>query len=622
MFRFETGAHNALVFEGLKLLNVSNPYQLFQNNSTKTLILRNNQAYGCSRTYRNRPGAGTLFIEDIACLPATPEYGMQVEVPHFAFTQQKVFARSINPENTNPGHVNDGGTLWVLGYKFEGHGVTFLTTNGGFTEVLGGMDNGTFNVAYRETVVNNNSHVSLISRERAQSSTKTKDVVVTEIRPPATREFEFGELPLVALDSPTTGGNAFAPSSVIPLYVGYNSALVPKKPIVHAINAGGNAYLGKNGVEYQADTYVTGGTIRTLASNSITGTDDDTLYASERYGNFSYALPVHDGVYSVTLQFAETYWSAAGKRVFDVLAEGQEVVSDLDIFAQVGRNAAHNLTRTVSVTDGVLNLNFRSQVDNAQLCGLVVRPSSRTINSVTDPLNNWNVIHSRSANWAFATSTPANFEGDASRARRTTTAGTQELVYNFSSISHFGVKLYYNYTLDATLTFYTSADGTTWMPLSPAVTNPIATTGNWYRVTYSSASPLPYGTNYLKIVVSGGSDFWDPQLSEVNISYLSEGTSGRMAAEPGRMNTETKDASVLYPNPASQALHLSLNTQATEPVTLVIQNSLGQEVYRTDKQVQSGQTVTLPVHSLPNGLYLLTIHRQEGVITRRVVIQK
>jgi hypothetical protein len=57
-------------------------------------------------------------------------------------------------------------------------------------------------------------------------------------------------------------------------------------------------------------------------------------------------------------------------------------------------------------------------------------------------------------------------------------------------------------------------------------------------------------------------------------------------------------------------------------VTLVIQNSLGQEVYRTDKQVQSGETITLPVHSLPNGLYLLSIHRKEGVITKKIIIKK
>ena len=37
-------------------------------------------------------------------------------------------------------HVaNDGGTLWILGYKTEGGGTLLETTGGGRTEVLGGF---------------------------------------------------------------------------------------------------------------------------------------------------------------------------------------------------------------------------------------------------------------------------------------------------------------------------------------------------------------------------------------------------------------------------------------------------------------------------------------------------
>ena len=62
----------------------------------------------------------------------------------------------------------------------------------------------------------------------------------------------------------------------------------------------------------------------------------------------------------MTLKFAEIYFSSAGMRVFDVLIEGTKVVSNLDVFAQVGQNTAYDVTVSVRVTDGTLNITFRS----------------------------------------------------------------------------------------------------------------------------------------------------------------------------------------------------------------------------------------------------------------------
>ena len=77
-----------------------------------------------------------------------------------------------------------------------------------------------------------------------------------------------------------------------------------------------------------------------------------------RYGNFSYSIPLTNGNYNVTLKFAETYWTAAGKRVFSVAMNGQTVISNLDIFAKVGKNAAYDVVVPVSVTNGTLNISL------------------------------------------------------------------------------------------------------------------------------------------------------------------------------------------------------------------------------------------------------------------------
>ena len=57
------------------------------------------------------------------------------------------------------------------------------------------------------------------------------------------------------------------------------------------MNAGGPPFTAADGTSYQADTLFSGGnTYRTTAA--IAGTTDDALYQSERYGNFSYNVPV------------------------------------------------------------------------------------------------------------------------------------------------------------------------------------------------------------------------------------------------------------------------------------------------------------------------------------------
>ena len=141
--------------------------------------------------------------------------------------------------------------------------------------------------------------------------------------------------------------------------------------VIFALNAGGPQYVDAKGIVYNADTLYSGG--RTSKSSAaISGTADDTLYQTERYGNFSYAIPLPNGEYLVTLKFSETYFSAAGKRSFDVVVEGDEVVSNLDLFVEAGRYAAYDLLVPTTVHDGILNIVFRSDVNNAKINAIVV----------------------------------------------------------------------------------------------------------------------------------------------------------------------------------------------------------------------------------------------------------
>jgi hypothetical protein len=131
------------------------------------------------------------------------------------------------------------------------------------------------------------------------------------------------------------------------------------------INVGGSAYTAADGVRFAADAFSTGGLVSS-STGSISGTLDGPLYQNERWGQFSYAIPVANGSYDLRLHFVELYYgtvvtgSCVGKRIFgmDILdTAGTDIAPTLDVCAEVGPNAA--LVKTISdvhVADGTLDL--------------------------------------------------------------------------------------------------------------------------------------------------------------------------------------------------------------------------------------------------------------------------
>jgi hypothetical protein len=75
---------------------------------------------------------------------------------------------------------------------------------------------------------------------------------------------------------------------------------------------------------WQPDQWCYGGRHR-VDEDTVTGTTDAELYRSERYGHFSYAVPVAEGSYTLTLHFAEHWFGLkdrgpANLRSFDAFS--------------------------------------------------------------------------------------------------------------------------------------------------------------------------------------------------------------------------------------------------------------------------------------------------------------
>ncbi|QDY80709.1 S8 family serine peptidase [Streptomyces qinzhouensis] len=111
---------------------------------------------------------------------------------------------------------------------------------------------------------------------------------------------------------------------------------------------------------YTSGTYGYQGTSGTRSTTrTIAGTPDQALFRTAREGMYEYRFDqVPDGVYTVELGFAEVQSARPNKRVFDVLAEGTQVLPALDIALEAGSYTAVQRTYNVTVTDGTLNVRF------------------------------------------------------------------------------------------------------------------------------------------------------------------------------------------------------------------------------------------------------------------------
>ena len=176
------------------------------------------------------------------------------------------------------------------------------------------------------------------------------------------------------------GGRAMV--SAIELLPGVPGQLRPVRLVTRDV-----PYYSDNSRWWSADTYFQGGQMRSTEQAAV-GTDDPELYATERWGHFSYAIPVASGKYAVTLYFVERHpgadhgqpsadpGSSFRVRRFNVFVNRKLVLHDLNILEEVGENRA--LVRTFTGlqpnAQGKLLLEFEPTSDYATVSAIEVVP--------------------------------------------------------------------------------------------------------------------------------------------------------------------------------------------------------------------------------------------------------
>ncbi|MGO8672921.1 MAG: malectin domain-containing carbohydrate-binding protein [Capsulimonadaceae bacterium] len=145
------------------------------------------------------------------------------------------------------------------------------------------------------------------------------------------------------------------------------------------INAAGPALRG-----WLADIDYHGGTPAAPVTDSIDTTSvvdpaPQAVYQTERYGaQMTYTIPdlAPGASYTVRLHMCENYWTAPGKRVFNVVINGRSVLTNFDLFATVGAtHKAIDKDFVVKASNaGVIVIDFTAVTDNGLIDGIEVNP--------------------------------------------------------------------------------------------------------------------------------------------------------------------------------------------------------------------------------------------------------
>ena len=132
------------------------------------------------------------------------------------------------------------------------------------------------------------------------------------------------------------------------------------------------------GERWSRDRFFQGGWANKRSFRDIRETSCPELYRSQRTfrsgsAHSGYRLPLANRRYEITLHFAETKYWHPGRRVFDILIEDQPVELAFDL-TRGGVFQATEITRTVDVLDGALDLRLQPKSGDAQIAGIVIRP--------------------------------------------------------------------------------------------------------------------------------------------------------------------------------------------------------------------------------------------------------
>ena len=305
--------------------------------------------------------------------------------------------------------------------------------------------------------------------------------------------------------------------SIVGLVIGLALALSVAASVsaqeVIAINSGGPAVSNSGGgdASFVADEDFTGGgtavTGNTITVAGVTNAAPAAVYQSERAGAFTYTIPglTAGSQYTVLLHFAEFYWTAAGKRVFNVSINGTTVLSSFDIYATVGANKAlvETFTATANSSGQIIIAYTNGTADQPKSSGIEIRSTSTSCTTVPSAPTNLNATASSSSTIGLtwnAVTPPANctissytvYGGTTTNPTTVIASGVTATTYSNTGLAASTTYYYVVKAVDADGTSAASAQAQATTSAASCTTVPSAPTGLTATASSSSAIGLTW----------------------------------------------------------------------------------------------------------------------------------
>ncbi len=370
--------------------------------------------------------------------------------------------------------------------------------------------------------------------------------------------------------------------------------------------AGGPAHTDCNGNVWAADENYVGG-LPATSTNTITGalpcTTDQALYQDQRYGNpFSYVFNVPAGSYQVTLKFAETYWTAAGARQFNVSINGTTELTNFDVYATAGGQniAVDRVFNNIAPSGGAITITLGpASVDNALVSSLQIIPQPATATATSTHTSTAASTHTAtSTSTATSTATHSSTSTSTSVVSSTATQTSTQTPSNSPTAS-----------ATASSTPTATASGT----LTPVNTNTAANTASSTATATSSNTATSTSTSSMTqtstatLTNTATSTPAVPTATQTNSSTLNNPATHTSTATASSTNTRTPSstATAAFSNTATATAKAPTATctttatptltSTTAPPTLTSTPSLGHPVVYPNPVTSDNATLQLPV---------------------------
>jgi N-acetylneuraminic acid mutarotase len=262
-------------------------------------------------------------------------------------------------------------------------------------------------------------------------------------------------------------------------------------------------YKDSTGNVWMADTGASGG-LQRLFTYPVANTSDPKLYDYFRSGNFSYALPADNGNYTLKLYFEDPVSTGKNQRLFDVTAEGQQVLTNFDIFAVAGYRKPAVESFPVTVSGNQLNLVFKSLRENAILAAIELVPAQAQTSAPVAPsgLSAVGTTGAVDLSWVDNSDNESGFEIDR-KSGSSTFVKVATVPPNMTTYPDTGLTAGTTYTYEVRA-INNVGDSAFTSPASATTTTATKPSSNFTKITWSKAANSPVARTEAETAVVNG----------------------------------------------------------------------------------------------------------------------